>query len=497
MIRTSGLGDSGAKEQATDIARVAGRGTIYITAAKVWFMISGYGIYFALPRLISPEQFGLYQVVIGMISVINAVVVTGTYQTVSKYVSQDERNAGAVKSAALKLQLLVGGGAASGVVLLAPVFAGYLNDSRVTNYLRLAAAITLSYSFYAVFTGYFNGQRRFLTQAGLDAAYSTMKVAFIVTLVWMGYGVGGGVGGFALAAASVLTLSAIVAGRGRRVETVRPKDLFRFQAYLLVSTLVINLLQRGDLLLLKALSSPEARLASENAGYYGAAASIAGITYQIVISVTFIIFPLVSQSTFVADHARTRAYISNTMRYSLLIMAVVSSLFSANAAQVLGVVYPANYQVGTSALSILAYSMFFFGSIYILTTIITASGRPKISLMVGAVTLAVTVGLNFVLIPRYGLTGAAVSTATAMFIGALVAGSYVWSRFGALLPLASAVRIAGCAFLIVLGSRVFASTSKLLTVVELAILGTLYFVALIVTGELGKNDLAAARRVVR
>jgi stage V sporulation protein B len=497
MGRTSALEGSKPKERTADIARVAGRGTIYITAAKVWFMISGYGIHFTLPRLISAEQFGLYQVVISVISVINAVVVTGTYQTVSKYVSQEEDNAGSVKSAALRLQLLVGGSAALGIVLLAPVLAGYLNDARLANYLRLAAAITLSYSFYAVFTGYFNGRRRFLAQAGLDAAYSTMKLAFIVLFVWVGYGVWGGVAGFALAAASALALSAVVAGRERGIKQVQPRELFRFQAYLLISTLVINLLQRADLILVKALSSTETRLASENAGYYGAAASIAGITYQIVISVTFVVFPLVSQSTFAADHSRTRAYVSNTMRYSLMTMAVVSALLSANAPEVLGVVYPANYRVGSSALSILAYGMFLFGSLYVLNTIITASGRPKISLLIGAVTLAVNVGLNVVLIPRYGLKGAAISTTVAMLVGAVAAGAYVWASFGTLLSGASALRIAGSAALVIAGSKIFTPTSILATVIELATMGVLYLAALIVTGELGKNDLAAARRIVR
>src|SRR5438552_14807407 len=94
-----------------NIAAIAGRGTIYITAAKIWFMVSGYGIHFILPRLMTREQFGVYQVVVGVVSVINAVIITGTYQTVSKHVSEDETNAGSVRSTALKLQVLIGGGA--------------------------------------------------------------------------------------------------------------------------------------------------------------------------------------------------------------------------------------------------------------------------------------------------------------------------------------------------------------------------------------------------
>src|ERR1044071_8479046 len=167
MIQQSTMKASEQEAPPADIARVAGRGTIYITAAKLWFMASGAGIYLALPRLMTVEQFGMYQVVIGVVSIINAVVVTGTSQTVSKYISQEESKAGAVKSKALKLQLPVGGGLALAFFLLAPIIANYLNDPRLANPLRLASLITLSYSFYAVFTGYFNGRKRFLTQASL------------------------------------------------------------------------------------------------------------------------------------------------------------------------------------------------------------------------------------------------------------------------------------------------------------------------------------------
>src|SRR5947207_4009828 len=93
-----------------NIAAIAGRGTIYITAAKIWFMVSGYGIHYILSNfLITKEQYGIYQVVVGVVSVINAVIITGTYQSVSKRVSEDEANAGSIKSTALKLQVMIKG----------------------------------------------------------------------------------------------------------------------------------------------------------------------------------------------------------------------------------------------------------------------------------------------------------------------------------------------------------------------------------------------------
>jgi O-antigen/teichoic acid export membrane protein len=294
MGQLSTVKDIRPKTQTADVARTAGRGTIYITLAKIWFMVSGYGIHYVLSRLMSEQQYGLYNVAVGAVSVINAVIITGTYQTVSKYISQEVERADAVKAKALKMQAIVGGTASLGFFLLAPVIARYLNDPQLSGYLRLASIITLAYSFYAVFTGYFNGQKRFFAQALLDITYSTLKLAFIVLLVWLGFGVMGGIGGFALAAVTVLALSALLAGRGKGGGGVRANELLKFQGYLLLFTLVLNLLQKVDLMLVKALSSTDAEQASVNSGHYGAAVNLANITYQIIISITFVIFPVVS-----------------------------------------------------------------------------------------------------------------------------------------------------------------------------------------------------------
>lgn len=482
---------------ADNIAAIAGRGTIYITAAKIWFMASGYGIHFILPRLISQEQFGIYQVVVGVVSVINAVIITGTYQTVSKRVSEDEPNAGSVKSAALKLQVLIGGGASLAFFLAAPVVARFLGDERLVNYLRLASLITLCYSFYAVFTGYFNGLKRFLTQASLDMSYSTFKLAFIVLLVWMGLGIAGGIGGFALAAASVLLLSAIAAGKSDRVRPVHVKDLLQFQSYLLLFTLAINLLQKTDLILIKALSSTDPLTASENAGSYGAAINVANITYQVIISATFVIFPLISQSTFARDRLRTQAYVSNTLRYTLMVMALLATLFSANASGVLSLVYPQSYQAGAAALVIVAYGMLLFGLLYVATTMISAGGHPAVSLLIGLGALAVSAALNWRLIPEYGLAGAAIATTVAMLVGAVVACAYLWTKFGALMRFSSLVRIACCAGGVYGASFLFFTSSKLLIVAKLIALSVAYLVALIVSREVGRDDLRVISQVIR
>jgi len=355
----------------------------------------------------------------------------------------------------------------------------------------------LSYSFYSVFTGYFNGQRRFLTQAALDVTYSTLKLVLIVSLVWAGFGVGGAVGGFALAAACVCVIAAWIARGGERGGSLRTRDLFKFQAYLLVFTFLLNLLQRVDLLLVKALSSSDAVTASVNAGHYGAVLNVANIIYQLIISVTFVIFPLVSQSTFVEDTRRTKVYISTTVKYALIVMGLLATLFSANALEVLKLIYRADYQAGSSALSVVAYGMLLFGFLQLATTIISASGRPRVSLMIAGVTLAASAGLNAALIPSRGLVGAALGTTAAMLFGTVVASSYVLWRFGALVPWLSIVRISAAAALVYAASISVPAESRLLIIAKLGVLSLAYGAVLVLSREVGKGDLVMVKKVFK
>jgi len=489
--------ESNPAESADSVAAIAGRGTVYITAAKIWFMVSGYGIAFTLAHLLTDESYGIYRVVINTVSIINAVIVTGTYQTVSRYVAQEPEKADAVKWKALGLQVYVGGAASLGFFLLAPVVASLLNDPRLTGYLRLASLITLSYSFYSVYTGYFNGKRRFSVQAGLDITYSTLKLVFIVLLAWLGFGVTGSVGGFALAAAVVLCVSAMIARGGNREGGVRVGQLFKFQSYLLMFTFVLTLLQRVDLMLIKALSSPDAQVASRNAGYYSAALDIANITYQIIVSVTFVIFPLISRSVFEDDRERTQGYVSNTLRYTLMVMALSATLFSSGASGVLRVIYPDTYQAASGALRIIAFGMLFFGLLYVVSTIISASGQPRVSLLIAGVTLVLSAALNALLIPTQGLAGAATATTVSMIAGSVIACGYVWKKFRALMSILSAVRIVACAGVVYGAALVFSPSSKVLIVVELIALSLAYLIALIVSGELDRKDLSLLARVAR
>ncbi|MBX7220574.1 MAG: oligosaccharide flippase family protein [Blastocatellia bacterium] len=479
-----------------DTAAKAGRGTIYITLAKFYFIITGYVIIFALPRLLTKEQYGEYALITNFVSIINAVIITGTQQAVSKFVSEIPAAAESLRNRALLVQAVLGTGIVAAYVLAAPVVAAeFWHDPALINPLRVSALITLSYSFYAVFLGYLNGKKEFFRQAVLDASYSTLKMLAIVGLAVAFRNVIGSVGGFALGAFLVLVLAIMVAGRGR--STVAPHvnigQYLSFQLPLLAFVLCNNLLQKVDINFLKAFTDPAQ--ASATVGDYSALMNIANITYQAVISVTFVAFPLISKASFEKENETVRTYIEQTLRAALLIMAFLATVFSSNAADTLALLYPKMYLTGAPALQIVAYGMLGFGLIAVLTTIITGSGRPWASLGIGLVTLAANAGLNYLWIPQMGLRGAALGTTVSMLFGAILACGYVGVVFRALISPLTLVRIAVASAVVY--ALALIPLGGFLVVIKMALQGLVFTGVLFALRELGAQEIRLMRRIVK
>ena len=84
------------------------KGTFFVAISRFVFFFTGYIIYFVLGRfLLSPEEFGIYGIIISLFSVVTTILVTAIQQAVAKFVSEKEGMAEAVKRTALKLQFAI------------------------------------------------------------------------------------------------------------------------------------------------------------------------------------------------------------------------------------------------------------------------------------------------------------------------------------------------------------------------------------------------------
>lgn len=491
-----------------DRAVEAGRGALFIGFAKAFFMVAGFLQRVLLARVITPAEYGAFSVVNNAISTVNNTMVQGTIQSVSKFTAEDDKRAGAVQRAGLKMQCLLAFIVALAFVLLAPVLASSLKAPEHTSLFRLVALIPLIYAFYSVYVGTANGLRKFRLQASFDVGFSAAKTVLLLGGAFVGHMLGHSVAGAFIGFIAAALLILVVASRtiamrgdGQRFP---PLKLFTFMLGVVLYTLLINLALNYDLLLLRRFAGEAAPGAAADAlaGAYEAVRNLALLPYQALLVVTFVVFPLVSRATFSEDREATKGYVRQTLRYALILGAGLAVVLAARPAALLAILYPKAYGVGAQALPILAGGIVALALLSIAGSIVTASGRPDVSVGLVALTLAVGSALAFAIVPSATpgpamLAAAATATAFGMLAGLLAALVYLWRRFAAFPPMLSVLRVGAAAAAAIVAARLIPGDGKLVGLASAAVAGLVFAAGLLVLREFGATDKEKFAKILR
>lgn len=505
-------GIPGEGERTVDRAVEAGRGALFIGFAKVFFMLSGFVQQVVLARLVNVAGLGAFGAVNSAISIVNNTVVQATIQSVSKFTAEDDARAGAVKRTALKVQVVAGVLIASAFLLGAPLIADFEKAPSYVPYYRIAAAIPLLYAIYAVFIGSVNGLRRFRTQAGFDVTFSTAKTILLLGLAAVA-GVTGAFTGFALAALFIVVTAARVIGIGRsaashaldspNAPTFPARRLLAFMITVGAYNGLLNVELLYDQPLLHHFAGRvDPAQGAVIAGHYQALRTLALLPYQALLVITFVIFPLVSRATFLEDKEATRTYVTQTLRYALILAAAMGLSLGARPAALIAILFPPAYLDGAPALPILVVGECCLALLSVSCAILNAAGRTLVALGLMIITVTVGIGSAFILVPRATLgpdmlVAAALATSAGMVTGFLLAALYLRVRLGGSPPVATLVRVAVAGAAAVFVGRVLPGHGRLLGLAITALVAAVYVGVLIVLGEFGPADRAKFRKVLR
>lgn len=494
-----------------DVARSAGKGVALITGAKLYFIAAGYAVQFLLPVLLgSPEAYGTYATVLNLVSILNNVLVAGTIQTISKLVSENEDNAVAIVRRGLVYQLALG-------ALLAGAFAGssrwvagdVLLDARLAPMLAVVSIVIFAYSLYAALVGSLNGRRLFSRQAALDLAFSTLRTGGILAPAAFGLGALGSVSGFAAAAVVILGIALVLVGAGRA--GVGAPSLRRYAGLalpLLVYQALINVMMQIDLSVLRryaALAALDAGQSAEAAaeigarlaGYFRAAQSFAFIPYQLIIPVTFVVFPLVSRATASADAETTKLYVRGALRFSIIVLFGLAAPLLGGAEGALRFVFPAEYGLAAPALRVLVCGQIAFALFVIAATILSGSGRVRAAALFALSGVVVLLPAGGVLIARAGvgdggvpaMEAAAAATAAGTCTALVLVTVYLHRTLGAsFAPLSVARTLLAASAAALTTAWLARPSSKVASLAAMVAGGVVYLVVLVVTRELRRAD---------
>lgn len=504
---------------ADDLGQSARRGALFIPLAKLWFLVAALLLQLLLPRALgSAALYGVWTLVSSWLSTFNNVMITATIQAVAYFAAGGPSAVEQAKKTALKMNLLIGGGSAALFFLVAPLIASFEHDAELTSQLQLGSLIILGYSFYAVFVGAANGARQFHKQAGLDITFATMRTGLVLVAALLLHSTLAAVGGWVLAALLILILSVVLVGlpKATEGEPISVRTMLGFGAWLALYLLGLNALMFMDGWWLKrlyteaqtGLSPAEVkRTVDAVVGIYGAAQTVARLPYQLIVAVTFVVFPLLSAPAVKADRERTQRYISATLRYSLIAILGLVSALGVRPQATLRLLFPPEYMVGGPALAILLGAYVCFSLLSIVGTITNSLGRTVHTALMGLLTvilsaLSVYASIRYSLgLGHQPLRAAALGLLAGMGGGLVIGLIYLWQTLRATLPVMTLLRT-GLALGVVLGlGQLWPAAgsagllgSKIGTILCAGLSGVVYLLILLLSKELSLKELALLRR---
>lgn len=408
-------------------------GAFFLTLSSFIFMVSGYLINIILGKILPPNEYGIYGIIISIVTFINIFHSASISQSMSKFISEKMSQKTLILKSALILQFISTSLTFGFFYFFNMQIALFFNDIHLANYIRMSAFIFPVYGLYALVSDYFNGLHLFGKQSLLNILYSLIKLS-LITLLVLYFNIKGVIYGFILSPLVVLFF--VISIRFKLRGLFNLKKILFFSFPIVVFALLFYLIQSIDLILIKVLLK-----SNEMVGFYTGSQNIARIPYFAMNAFSVVLYPVIAKATVEKNTLATKKIIDSTLRIILLIITPITVLIAANSSLLLEFFYSSQYTQASNSLSILVIGMSLTSFISSIGYILIGSGKPGYSVFITSISLFITSSLCMVLIPKYGLTGAASATTLGSLVAFIVGIYYVRERFNANFNTKSLIKI--------------------------------------------------------
>jgi stage V sporulation protein B len=402
------------------------KGSFLIMISFFVFRVGGYIYRFIMSRFLGPDGYGLLGLTIPFQGIFQILSAGGLPPAIAKYVAEykaldEDDMVRQVIFTSLKFMVVLGILMSLLVFFSAPLIANNIfHKPAVTFPLQAVALITP----FSVIVGGFRGAFQGLYKMEYIVATRVVEQVFMITgavlLVSVGFYAAGAVlgTGFGFMASAI---SALIIFRMYLWKYLpKPDKMFNFIDELrLIKTLLVFSIP----VIITALSEMfiydmatfviGVYLATNFIGYYTAADPIARLPLVISLSVATAVLPAASEASALKDKRLLENYIVQSYRYVILLvlpLCVGIALFSK---PLLGILFGSDFVFGAEALSILVIGMTFYTLFMVAASITQGLGHPRLPMIILIGGTVLNLILNLIMVPIYGIVGAAIATSLA------------------------------------------------------------------------------------
>ena len=154
----------------------------------------------------------------------------------------------------------------------------------------------------------------------------------------------------------------------------------------------------------------------EEVGMYNAALPTVQILWFLPALITTIFFPLSSELHERKESKLLAKGITVLYKYAVAIILPAAIIMVAFPSIILNLLFGEQYISGATSLQILAVASIFYTIVSINASVFAGMGKPEVNTKITIIASILNLVGNFLLIPKFGMFGAAVSTAVAFFV---------------------------------------------------------------------------------
>jgi O-antigen/teichoic acid export membrane protein len=423
-------GDAGSVLSAGNISKLASSATLVALGALLYSM-SNLIERVVIARFLSVEAYGQVAIGLSVMTLGVTVALLGFGQGVPRYMSRFDDEAD-VRGA-----WLTGLGVAAGASLLIagalalavdPLSSLLVSDAPNPDLLRLFILAVPFVTVLRIGVGGIRGMEntRYRTYAQ-DLTFPGARLGLIVALLVAGVGVYAAGIAYVVAAAVAALLAHILLDRlFPLVGPVRfhTAEMLTFSIPLVGSAVVRTLLTRVDTLMIGALRT------TVEVGLYSAAFPLATGLQLFLGSFGFMYLPMASRLDASGDLSELNRMYRLTTKWVFTLTFPVFVLLAVFPGDVLGTVFGPEYVGAASVLTVLTVGFIIEAAAGRNAETLLALGLSRFTLAVNLVAFVGNIVINVLLIPRYGIMGAAVASAAAFTIRNVLVYVVLSRQFG-------------------------------------------------------------------
>jgi stage V sporulation protein B len=391
---------------------------IWVIISQIVTLTAGFFLNIILGIWLGPSAFGIYSVVYSIYFLVAMVAGFGIPLAIIKFTAEEKDNPerlNGLMTAALSTVLVLGICCGGALFLMSDIFAATFQMDQLSLLLKIIAVSIPLFAINSTFLSFLNGLRDMKSYSIRSILRSVLLIVSAIALLALGWGVMGAVLGIVISeVGTFFLLSFMVTNRfSLRFEGLRANSylLVHFGGYLLLANAIYMLNTYLDTLLTGFF------LSATDVGLYAIAITIARTGFLVFpMALSILTYPMISERFRTGLDVQIKELMDRCIRYTLVLLSVTGLGLIFFAQEIIVLLFRSAYAPATPSFIILLFGMMFFGPILSVGAASSAMNRPDISFKVNCVICVLNVLLNAILIPQYGIVGAAIASSASFIL---------------------------------------------------------------------------------